>query len=134
MAQAVMRGCWAPSLSLLDKLKIYFINYTRYFNTRLYNIIKLYKVRRARYFGGRHRCIGIMVLSIMTQQCVIVNNALRCHLSPSTCRRGALASLCHSPTFVPLLHLLLLCACPFLVGCCVSTIPLVSVQDHDVIL
>jgi hypothetical protein len=36
-------------------------------------------------------------------------------------RRGALASLCcHSPTFVPLLHPLLLCTGLFLIGCCVS--------------
>ncbi len=42
-------------------------------------------------------------------------------LSPSTCRCGALASFCcHSPTFVPLLHPLLLHACLFLVACCVS--------------
>jgi hypothetical protein len=75
-----------------------------------------------------------MALSIMTQQRAIVNDALHCHLSPSACRRGALASLCHSPTFVPLFHPLLLRAHPFLIGCCVSTIPLAAVQDHDVIL
>ena len=42
-------------------------------------------------------------------------------LSPSTHRHGALASLCcHFRMFVPLLHPLLLRACLFLVGCCVS--------------
>jgi hypothetical protein len=41
-ARAAMQGCWAPSLSLVDNIQIYFINNTHYFNTRFYIIIKLY--------------------------------------------------------------------------------------------
>ena len=52
-------------------------------------VIKLYTVRLVHYFGGRHRTIRVMGLSIMIQQRVIVNDALRCHLSPSTRRLGA---------------------------------------------
>ncbi len=63
-----------------------------------------------------------MVLSIMIQQRVIIDDAVPCPRSPSTCRCGALASLCHSLTFVPLLHPLLPQARPFLVGCCVIMI------------
>jgi hypothetical protein len=118
-ARAAMWGCLAPPLSLVDNIKIYFINNTHYFNMRFYNIIKLYKVWLACYFGGRHCHIGDMVLSVMTQQRAIIDNAVHCPLSPSTCRRGTLASLCHSPMFAPLLHPLLLRARPFLVGCCV---------------
>ncbi len=100
------QGCWAPSLSLVDNIKIYFINNAHYFNTRHYNIIKLLKVRLSRYFQGRHRCIGVMVLSIMIQQRVIVSDALYRHLSLSTHRCGALATsaaLPHSSLFSILL-------------------------------
>ncbi len=41
-AQAAMQGCWAPSLSLVDNIKNYFINKTHYFNTWFYINIKLY--------------------------------------------------------------------------------------------
>jgi len=41
------------------------------------------------------------------------------HLSPSTCRHGALASLSRSPMLVPLPHPLHILACSCLVGCCV---------------
>jgi hypothetical protein len=104
LTQAAMQGCWAPPLSLVDNIKIYFINNTHYFNTWFYIIIKPYWVRLACFFGGHHHHIGVMALSIMTQQRAIVDNAV-CHpLSPSTCRHGALASLCLSPTFFPLLY------------------------------
>jgi hypothetical protein len=97
MAQAVMQGCWVPSLSHVDNIKTYFINNTCYLNMRFYNISKLYKVQLVRYFEGRHCHIEVMALSIMNQQRAIVGNVLRCHLAPSMRRRGALASLCHSP-------------------------------------
>ena len=42
-----------------------------------------------------------MALSTMTQQRAIVDNVLCGHLSPSTCRLGALASLCHPPRVRP---------------------------------
>jgi hypothetical protein len=41
-ARAAMQGYWAPPLSLIDNIKIYFINNIHYFNTRSYIIIKLY--------------------------------------------------------------------------------------------
>ena len=72
-----------------------------------------------------------MVLSVMTQQHVIVDDALHCHLSPSTCRCGALASRSCSPTLVPLLHPLLPCAHPFLVGYCISIDPSAAVRSQD---
>ncbi len=71
-------------LSLVDKIKIYFINNTHYFNVRHNYVNYIYMVRLVRYFGGLCCRIGVMVLSVMTQQHVIVNDALlRCHLSPS---------------------------------------------------
>jgi hypothetical protein len=57
-AQAGMRGCWVPPLSLLDNINIYFINKTHYFNTQFYIIIKLYQVRLACYFGGVIAVLG----------------------------------------------------------------------------
>ena len=41
-ARAVMQGCWAPPLSIVDNIKINFINNTHYFKMRFYMIIKLY--------------------------------------------------------------------------------------------
>ena len=84
-------------------------------------------------FGGQYFHIVATVLSVMTQQCPIVDDALHCHLSPSTCRCGTLVSRSCSLTFTPLLHPLLSCARPFLVGCCVSIDPSVSVRGQDVI-
>jgi hypothetical protein len=59
-----MQGCWAPSLSLVDNIKIYFINNTHYYNMRFYIIIELYYVWLACYFGGHHHHIEVMVLSV----------------------------------------------------------------------
>ncbi len=88
--RAAMQGRWAPPLSLVQNMKIYFINNTHYFRTRFYITIKICFVWLACYFGGRHLRIGVMALSVMTQQRAIVDNAVRRPLSPSTCRRGAL--------------------------------------------
>jgi hypothetical protein len=41
-AQAAMQGCWVLPLSLVDNIKIYFMNNNHYFNTRFYIIIELY--------------------------------------------------------------------------------------------
>ena len=70
-------------LSLADNNKIYFINNTCYFNAGVNYDIKIYYVRLVHYFRGRCRHIGVMALSVMTQQCAIINDALRCHLSSS---------------------------------------------------
>jgi hypothetical protein len=67
--------------SLVQNIKIYFINNTHYFRTRFYINIKLCYVWLASYFGGRHLRIGIMALSIMTQQRAIVDDAVRRPLS-----------------------------------------------------
>ncbi len=40
-ARAAMPGRWAPPLSLIQNIKIYFINNTHYFRTRFYINIKL---------------------------------------------------------------------------------------------
>jgi hypothetical protein len=40
--QAAMPGCWAPPFSLVDNIKIYFINNTHYFNTWFYIIIRIF--------------------------------------------------------------------------------------------
>jgi hypothetical protein len=40
-ARAAMQGCWVPPLSLVQNIKIYFINNTHYFRMRFYIIIKL---------------------------------------------------------------------------------------------
>ena len=50
---------------------------------RLNCVIKTYYVQLVCYFRGRRRRIGVMALSIMTQQHGIINDALRCPLSPS---------------------------------------------------
>jgi hypothetical protein len=73
-------------LSLVDNIKIYFINNTHHFNTRLNYIINLYYVRLVRYFQERRHRIGVMALSVMTQSCAIINDVLRCNLSPSRSR------------------------------------------------
>jgi hypothetical protein len=70
-------------LSLADNIKIYFINNTCHFNVRLNYIINLYYVRLVCYFLGHHRRIGVMALSVMTQRRAIINDVLRCNLSPS---------------------------------------------------
>ena len=70
-------------LSLVDNIKIYFINNTHHFNTRLNYFINLYYVRLVCYFRGRRCRIGVMALSVMTQSCAIINDVLRCNLSPS---------------------------------------------------
>ena len=99
-------------LSLVDNIKIYFINNTCYFNARCNYVNKIYRIRLVCYFGACCRSFGVIVLSVMTQQRAIIDNALYHHFSPSTRRLGALESLCHSPTFVPLLHPLFLHARP----------------------
>ena len=104
-------GRRAPPPLSCRKYKNYFINNTRYTNVQLNYDIKLYTVQLVRYFGGHHHSIGVMALSIMIQQRAIVDDALCHHLSPSKRRLGALASLCHSPTF-PLLHPLFIHARP----------------------
>ncbi len=53
-------------LSLVDNIKIYFINNARYFYARLNYIINLYYVWLVRYFRGRRCRIGVMALSVMT--------------------------------------------------------------------
>ena len=70
-------------LSPVDNIKNYFINNTRHFNVQLNFIIILYYVWLVRYFQGCRRCIGVMVLSVMTQRRAIINDVLRCNLSPS---------------------------------------------------
>ncbi len=40
-ARAAMQGRWVPPLSLIQNIKIYFINNTHYFRMRFYIIIKL---------------------------------------------------------------------------------------------
>ncbi len=64
-AQAAMQGRWAPPLSLVKKIKNYFIINICYFRTRFYIIIKIHYVQLACYFGGRHCCIGVMALSVI---------------------------------------------------------------------
>ncbi len=51
----------------------------------------------------------------------IIDDALVFFCLPPWEASGKFASLCcHTPTFIPLLHPLLLRACLFLIGCCVS--------------
>ena len=69
--------------SLVDNIKIYFINNTRHVNTRFNYIINLYYVRLIHYFRGRCRRIGVMAPRVMTERHVIINDVLRCNLSPS---------------------------------------------------
>jgi hypothetical protein len=73
-------------LSLVDNIKIYFINNTHHFNAWLNYIINLYYVPLVRYFRECRRCIGVMALSVMTQRCAIINDVLFCNLSPSRSR------------------------------------------------
>ena len=86
-------------LFLVDNIKNYFTNYTRYFNARRNYVNKICMVQLVHYFGGRCRRIGVMTLSVMTQQRVIVDDVLlSCHLSPSL-----LADMAHwHPASAPL--------------------------------
>ena len=110
-------------LSLVDNVKIYFDDNTRYFNPCFYYVIEIYWVRLACLFECPHCCIGVMALSIKRQQCAIVNDVPSSHLPLSladTVQASCMSCSC-SLAFVPLPHPWLLRARPFLVGCCIFT-------------
>jgi hypothetical protein len=111
--QAAMQGRWAPPLSFVQNINNYFINFVR-------GSILLIKYIRSGLPSILEAVITVLGSwrSASTQQHGITNYVIPPPLSPTTCKCGALASLCHSPMFVPLLHSLLPSTGPFLVCCC----------------
>ena len=123
-----------PSLSLVDNIKTYFINNTRYFNTRFYNVIKIYKVQHDRCFGCRHCRISAMELCTMARITDRLLTMRRTGQLPPSLPYPQTGSCSHcSFMFVPPLHPPLLCGSLFLVGCCVF-VSSAAVQGLNVII
>ena len=106
-------------LFLVDNIKNYFTNYTRYFNARRNYVNKICMVQLVHYFGGRCRRIGVMTLSVMTQQRVIVDDVLKVVTSLPPCLQTWRIGILPPLPCIPLFHPFLAGAQTCLVDCCV---------------